>query len=173
MAASLAAFTTLETFAKVRANTLTALFAAAAFNIYYWFAAEKMVAAVSELVQATPAPPWTWAIRGAVLAVTLVWFARTLGVEKRFVALSVDMAAAAAVRLGEGAAAAIERAATRESAQVAFKPEGKRVAVQPGQTLLADHRAVRARDRVRLPDGHLWRRPGRGARGHGASLGAG
>ena len=137
MAASLAAFTTLETFAKVRANTLTALFAAAAFNIYYWFAAEKLVAAVSELVQATPAPPWTWAIRGAVLAVTLVWFARTLGVEKRFVALSVDMAAAAAVRLGEGAAAAIERAATRESAQVAFKPEGKRVAVQPGQTLLA------------------------------------
>ena len=61
--------------------------------------AETLVGAVGELVQATPAPLWTWVIRGAVLAVTLVWFARTLLVEKRFVALSVDDG-----RRGRGAA---------------------------------------------------------------------
>jgi NADPH-dependent 2,4-dienoyl-CoA reductase/sulfur reductase-like enzyme/ferredoxin len=137
MAVSLAAFTTLETFAKVRANTLTALFAAVAFNIYYWFGAETIVGAVSQLAQAAPAPLWVWAIRGAVLAVTAVWLVRTLLVERRFVALSVATASAPAARLGEGAAVALEKAATRESAQVSFKPENKRVAIEPGQTLLA------------------------------------
>jgi nitrite reductase (NADH) large subunit len=137
MAVSLAAFTTLETFAKVRANTLTALFAVIAFNVYYWFAAETFIGAVSELAQLVAAPLWVWAIRGAVLAVTVVWLARTLLVERRFVQLQVATASAPAARLGEGAAVALEKAATRESAQVSFKPEGKRVAVQPGQTLLA------------------------------------
>ena len=137
MAVSLAAFTTLETFAKVRANTLTALFAAVAFNIYYWFASGTIVNAVSELAQADAAPLWVWSIRGAVAAVTAVWLARTLLVERRFVQLQVATASAPAARLGEGAAVALEKAATRESAQVSFKPEGKRVAVQPGQTLLA------------------------------------
>jgi NADPH-dependent 2,4-dienoyl-CoA reductase/sulfur reductase-like enzyme/ferredoxin len=142
MAVSLAAFTTLETFAKVRANTLTALFGAIAFNVYYWFAAETFVGAVSRIAEgaaapASPAPLWVWAIRAAVLAVTAVWLARTLLVERRFVQLQVATASAPAARLGEGAAVALEKAATRESAQVAFKPEGKRVAVQPGQTLLA------------------------------------
>ena len=137
MAVSLAAFTTLETFAKVRANTLTALFAAVAFNIYYWFASGTIVNAVSELAQANAAPLWIWGIRGAVAAATAVWLARTLLVERRFVALSVATASAPAARLGEGAAAALEKAATRESAQVSFKPENKRVAIEPGQTLLA------------------------------------
>jgi NADPH-dependent 2,4-dienoyl-CoA reductase/sulfur reductase-like enzyme/ferredoxin len=137
MAVSLAAFTTLETFAKVRANTLTGLFAAIAFNAYYWFSAETIVGAWSQLAGVSAAPLWVWVIRGAVLAVTLVWLARTLLVERRFVALSVETAAAPAARLGEGAAVALKKAATRESAQVTFKPEGKRVAIQPGQTLLA------------------------------------
>jgi nitrite reductase (NADH) large subunit len=137
MAVSLAAFTTLETFAKVRANTLTALFAAVAFNVYYWFSAETIVGAVGELAQTNPAPVWAWVIRGAVLAVTVVWLARTLLVERRFVAHSVATASAPAARLGEGAAVALEKAATRESAQVTFKPENKRVAIEPGQTLLA------------------------------------
>ncbi len=137
MAVSLAAFTTLETFARVRPNTLTALFAAVAFNVYYWFSAGAIVEAVNVLAQVPAAPLWAWAIRGAVLAVTVVWLARTLLVERRFVALTVATASAPAARLGEGAAIAIEQAATRESAQVSFEPEGKRVAVQPGQTLLA------------------------------------
>jgi NADPH-dependent 2,4-dienoyl-CoA reductase/sulfur reductase-like enzyme/ferredoxin len=137
MAVSLAAFTTLETFAKVRANTLTALFAVIAFNVYYWFSAATFVGAVSQLAGASTEALWVWAIRGAVLAVTAVWLVRTLLVERRFVALSVATAAAPAARLGEGAAVALEKAATRESAQVTFKPEGKRVAIQPGQTLLA------------------------------------
>ena len=137
MAVSLAAFTTLETFAKVRANTLTALFAAVAFNVYYWFSAGTIVGAVGALAETTPAPLWGWVIRGAALAVTVVWLARTLLVERRFVALSVATASAPAARLGEGAAIALEKAATRERAQVSFKPEGKRVAIEPGQTLLA------------------------------------
>jgi NADPH-dependent 2,4-dienoyl-CoA reductase/sulfur reductase-like enzyme/ferredoxin len=137
MAVSLAAFTTLETFAKVRANTLTALFAVIAFNVYYWFAAETFVGAVSQIVQAPAAPLWVWVIRGAAIAVTAVWLMRTLAVERRFVRLQVATASAPAARLGEGAAVALEKAATRESAQVSFKPEGKRVAVEPGQTLLA------------------------------------
>lgn len=137
MAATLALFSTLETFAKVRANTVTALFAAAAFNIYYWFSADGLIGAVSELTQAGLGPQWGWGLRIAVLAVTLVWFVRTLMVERRFIAHSVATASAPAARLGVGAAVALEKAATRESAQVYFESERKRVAAQPGQTLLA------------------------------------
>src|SRR5207344_2938839 len=121
MAVSLAAFTTLETFAKARANTLTALFAAVAFNYYYWFSAGTIVDTVSQVAQVPASPLWSWVIRGAVVAVTVVWLARTLLLERRFIEHSIAMASAPAARLGEGAAVALEQAATRESVQVSFK----------------------------------------------------
>lgn len=141
MGASLALFATLDTFAKVRANALVALFAAAAFNIYYWFAAETLVAAAGQLVQAAPGEAWVWGVRTVVLGVTAVWFARALGVERRFVAHSVATASAPAARLGGGAAAALEREARKETVQVVLKQapgaDEKRFTVRPGQTVLA------------------------------------
>jgi len=142
MGASLALFATLDTFAKARANALVALFAAAAFNIYYWFAAETLVGSAGRLLQAAPGESWVWGVRTVVLGVTAVWFARALGVERRFVAHSVATASAPAARLGGGAAAALERQARKETVQVAFVPgdgrsEERRFAVQPGQTVLA------------------------------------
>lgn len=142
MGASLAVFATLDTFAKVRANALVVLFAAAAFNIYYWFAAELLVGSAGKLLQAAPGEPWVWGIRTVVLGVTVVWIFRALRVERRFLAHSVATASAPAARLGGGAAAALQRQARKETVQVTFRSleqpaEEKRFAVQPGQTVLA------------------------------------
>jgi len=142
MGASLALFATLDTFAKARANALVVLFAAAAFNIYYWFAAETLVGSAGQLLQIAPGEAWVWGVRTVVLGVTVVWFARALAVERRFVAHSVATASAPAVRLGGGAAAALERQARKETVEITIKPaesrsEQKRFTVQPGQTVLA------------------------------------
>jgi NADPH-dependent 2,4-dienoyl-CoA reductase/sulfur reductase-like enzyme/ferredoxin len=142
MGASLAFFATLDTFAKVRANALVVLFAAAAFNIYCWFAAETLVGSAGRLLQVAPGEAWVWGVRTAVLGVTVVWIARALAVERRFVAHSVATASAPAARLGGGAAAALARQARKETVQVTIRPEGpgaeeKRFAVAPGQTVLA------------------------------------
>ena len=127
MGASLALFALLDTFLKATPNTLTVLFGAAAFNIYYWFCALTLAGST----------PWAWAIRAAVLAVTLVWLARAFATERRFVAHAVASAGGPAARLGAGAAAAIERAAAEDSVQVTFEPGQRRVAVRPGETVLA------------------------------------
>jgi len=127
MGASLALFAFLDTFLKATPNTLTVLFGAAAFNIYYWFSAVTLAGAT----------PWAWAIRGAILALTLVWLARAFATERRFVAHTVASAGGPAARVGAGAAAAIERAAAKDAVQVTFEPGQRRVAVAPGETVLA------------------------------------
>ncbi|HVB47192.1 MAG TPA: hypothetical protein VNF69_02255 [Burkholderiales bacterium] len=58
MGASLALFATLETFVKLRNNALTALFAAAAFNIYYWFNSATLVDTVRRLTHAGLGAGW-------------------------------------------------------------------------------------------------------------------
>ncbi len=128
MGASLALFTVLDTFLKSARNTLAVLFGAAALNIYYWFAA---------LALAEGSAPWAWAIRTAVLAITLGWLARSFALERRFLAHAVASAGGPAARLGAGAAVAIDRAAAKDTVEVTFEPGQRRVAVRPGETLLA------------------------------------
>jgi len=127
MGTSLALFAFLDTFLKATPNTLTVLFGAAAFNVYYWFSA---VILAGDTV-------WAWAIRAAILAITLVWLARAFATERRFVAHAVASAGGPATRVGSGAAIALERAASKDAIQVTFEPGQRRVAVAQGETLLA------------------------------------
>src|SRR3954462_9284057 len=72
MAVSIAVFAALLAFVKTSAHTITSLFGAVAFSIFYWFAAAF-------------APPLIhWAISGAAIALAATWFTRTLDMEKPF-----------------------------------------------------------------------------------------
>ena len=65
-AVSLAVFATLTTFFKTSAHTITSLFGATAFAIFYWYAADVGI------------DPLTYALRAAAIALAATWFVRTL-----------------------------------------------------------------------------------------------
>ena len=139
MAASLAAFTTLDAFAKVRADTLTALFAAAAFNDLLLV---QRAANWSQRLAwpRTPAPPWP--VRAAAAradAGVVRAHARQRAALRRTVGRT---AAAAAVAARQGAAARDREARrTREARRSTFEPEGKHGRGAAGQDAARGRRA--------------------------------
>src|SRR4051812_4900093 len=73
VAVSVAAFAVLNAFIKTSTHTITALFGATAFAIFYWF------------VGASYGPPaLDWVLRAAAIALAATWFVRTLQKEKPF-----------------------------------------------------------------------------------------
>ena len=128
MAVSAASFWVLDSFVKVSSHTLTTLYGALAFCLFYWHAGPGLVDAVGGPDAAG------WALRTGAIALALVWVWRTIAKEKPFLEQVARPAAAAA-----GAAL---RSLTRHRAvragepEVEFVPEGKRVVASPGQTLL-------------------------------------
>jgi nitrite reductase (NADH) large subunit len=130
---SLASFMLLESFVKVTAPKITALYAAAAFNIYYWYNVPLFIERIGE--------PWGWdapyyvvyPIRAAVFLLTAFWVARTVLRERQFVAQST---AAGPVQVGSTRALQRHRAAQAGQPAVLFVPEDKQVVVEPGRTLL-------------------------------------
>ncbi|MBE2316332.1 FAD-dependent oxidoreductase [Solirubrobacter sp. CPCC 204708] len=124
-AVSLALFATLTTFYKTSAHTITTLFGAIAFSIFYWYAAEIV-----------GLEPLTWALRAAAIALAATWFVRTLRKEKPF--LEKAGAAPAAAAAPSAAPAGLTRASGLRAIgpQVTFVPDNKRVAPKPGQSLL-------------------------------------
>lgn len=124
VAVSLAVFATLITFFKTSAHTITSLFGAVAFGIFYWYAAE-LVGGPEAL---------TYALRAAAIALAATWLFRTIRKEKPFLDKATAKPATQAPAAGGLTAA---RAAARTGGpQVTFLPDNKRVAPKPGQTLL-------------------------------------
>lgn len=86
---SIGSFFVLEVFLRVTANKITALYAAAAFNLYYWFALPPLAALAGDALGVT-APSWlAWAVQTVLLALTAVWVARTYQKETPFVQQAV------------------------------------------------------------------------------------
>ena len=119
VAISIAAFATLIAFWKTSAHTLTSLFGAVAFALFYWYVADTL----PELL--------TWVARAAAIALAVTWFVRTQRMEKPFLERS---AAPAGTIVGAGARSLARR--TAGAPEITFVPENKRVAPKPGQTLL-------------------------------------
>ena len=72
VAAGVASFATLIAFWKTSAHTITSLYGAVAFSLFYWFASRILP------------EPLTWAVRAAAIALAVTWFVRTLRKEKPF-----------------------------------------------------------------------------------------
>ncbi|MDA0165275.1 FAD-dependent oxidoreductase [Solirubrobacter ginsenosidimutans] len=123
VAISIASFATLIAFWKTSAHTITSLYGAVAFSIFYWFATRILPEAL------------TWVGRAAAIALAATWFVRTVRKEKPFLeSASGPVAAPAGTVAGVGVRTLARRAAN--APEVTFVPDNTRVAPKPGQTLL-------------------------------------
>jgi nitrite reductase (NADH) large subunit len=121
---SVALFFAADSLVKTTSNKITVLFGAAALNLYYWFNAIT----ISRLI-ANPAPVGVvWSLRIVVLALTLLWIYRTYQKEQTFIELVL------APQHHEGDATKDSQVSRHASPEVWI--EGKRIALEPGKTLL-------------------------------------
>jgi NADPH-dependent 2,4-dienoyl-CoA reductase/sulfur reductase-like enzyme/ferredoxin len=133
MGLSLALYHAVDVLLKARQNEVPVLFAAAALNIYYWFAAPTLMDSLAWLGAAPPVGS-AYALQAAVLALSLLWVARSWRVELRFLdEILGESAGPARVSAAGGAAL---RAASAGTTELKIDPEGKRIAVKPGQSVL-------------------------------------
>jgi nitrite reductase (NADH) large subunit len=133
MGLSLALYHACDVLLKARQNEVAVLFAAAALNIYYWFAAPVVAESLAALDM--PAPAWgVQALQGFVLALSLVWVARSWRAELRFIDAVLGQSGEA-VQVS-ATAGAVLREASAGNMELSIEPAGKRVAVKPGQSVL-------------------------------------
>jgi NADPH-dependent 2,4-dienoyl-CoA reductase/sulfur reductase-like enzyme/ferredoxin len=131
MAVSVASFVLLESFVKVTTHKLTTLYGALAFNIFYWFGAPNFVAAVT----GSPCPDAvTWALRAAVLALTVTWLLRGYRKEEQFAAEGA--ARAGGLSAAAGRSLARSRVLRAGAPEVTFVADGTRAVAKPGATVL-------------------------------------
>jgi NADPH-dependent 2,4-dienoyl-CoA reductase/sulfur reductase-like enzyme/ferredoxin len=125
-AVSLAVFALLNAFIKTSTHTITSLFGATAFSIFYWF------------VGASYGPPaLDWVLRAAAIALAATWFVRTVQKEKPFLERATARPGAAQAPPTGAATRALSRVSMRAiGPEVTFLPENKRVAPKPGMSLL-------------------------------------
>jgi nitrite reductase (NADH) large subunit len=127
VAASIAVFVLLDTYAKLPANWLPVMAGAAAFSLFYFHTARRLPAAIHSLVGGD----WTWLtwpLRVVTVALALIWVVRSFRVEHDFLA-EVDPAQPVRIDLGRARAAL-----DGDTVEVAFG--GVVVAVADGTTLL-------------------------------------
>ena len=134
--ASVGLFFALDAILRISASKLTALFGAAAFNIFYWFNA-KTIAASYTYYTHTPATGLIWPIRILVLVLTAAWLARTVRVEKLYE--RETMPAPVAVKLGAKATAALKsdtKTAGGAGPEVQFVPDDHAAVAELGSSIL-------------------------------------
>jgi NADPH-dependent 2,4-dienoyl-CoA reductase/sulfur reductase-like enzyme/ferredoxin len=128
IAVGVGSFYVLRTFVKVSLNTLTALYAASAISIFYWYA--SMVLAETLLNDRNH---WSvWILRTLVLSLALIFVWRTWKKEEVFLQ---QEEAPTAVRFGGGDTLKAIKKAQTGLLEVTFQ-DGVRVVARLGQSLL-------------------------------------
>jgi len=134
VAAGIAVFFLLDSFAGVSTHKLTTLYAAIALNLFYWFGFPVVVTSISG---ALSPPPLTWSARAVVLALTGFWLIRTYRKEQVFLAQANSPAPARpAAGAGRTDSIASHAAAGRGKPEITFLPAERRIVADAGQTLL-------------------------------------
>ncbi len=130
IAVSVLVFVAVDAFLPVSSHKLTTLWAAAALNIFYWFAFPVLYKAIVGSASPTAA---TWAARAVVFELTGVWVVRTYLKERAFA-----QKAGAAKPVGAAGARSIvgHSAANLGKPEVTFLPDDQRIVAEPGVTLL-------------------------------------
>jgi NADPH-dependent 2,4-dienoyl-CoA reductase/sulfur reductase-like enzyme/ferredoxin len=133
IAASLGAFSTLDSFLKITTNKLTGLFAAAALNLYYWFNIPLLSNAFGGLL-GVMVPWWVdWVGRLVVLQLSAYWVDQTYAKESLFVAQALS---ANPVKVGSAKVLAPPPVRAPGRQEVTIELEGKKIVVEAGRTLL-------------------------------------
>ena len=133
MIVSVGLFNLLDSFVKVSANKLTAVYAAAALNLFYFFGLPGWLKAVSGLFGGA-APAWlAWVLQAGLLALTLLWIARTYRKEPLFLG---QLLQGEDTRIATGAARVLKQAAQGDRPALTFMPGEVRVLAEPGRTIL-------------------------------------
>ena len=128
---SVGLFYAVEAITPLSSATVTALYAAAALNIFYWFAGPVLVNSLAQITGVHL--PWLrWPISAAVAAVTLVWIARTRVVELQFAWTTGARAEPVLLMPPRRRAADVRGGA----AQVRFEAAGTPAAAEVGASLL-------------------------------------
>ena len=149
VAAGVASFATLIAFWKTSAHTITSLYGAVAFSLFYWFARRDPPGA------ADLGRPRRRDRAGDDLV-------RAHAAARRSRSWSARPHPPPPPRARSSAAApARSPAAPSNAPEITFVPDNKRVAPKPGPDAAGGRRGRRDDDRGRLPDGRLRRRPGR------------
>lgn len=131
--ASVGSFYLIRAFSRLSTHTITALYAMAALNLFYWWATPILLTTILSPVSVTP-PTWlSWPFQLALLGLSVLWIARTVEKEPRFLARAAGESTLHAV--GQGAKA-LQRAASANRPEVRIEPDGRRVAVDRNRTLL-------------------------------------
>ncbi|MGI9080090.1 MAG: FAD-dependent oxidoreductase [Acidimicrobiales bacterium] len=133
--ASVGSFFALDALLRISASKLTALYASAAINIFYWFNAVTITASF-KYYTGTSVHFLIWPIRALVLALTLIWIARTFRVERLYEAETAP--ASTAVKLGVKATEALkgETKAGGDTPEVQFVPDDHAAVAEIGASLL-------------------------------------
>lgn len=133
MAVSLGLFTFADAFLRISTHRLAALWAAAAFNLFYWFGLPPWLEAVSTMTGLALPAETLLAGRSLLGLLTLVWLFRTFRKEPLFLERLVQERE---TRVSEGTTQFLRSALRGSKPAVAFEPGGLKVAVEPGRTLL-------------------------------------
>ncbi len=127
---SVLAFVAADAWLPVSSHKLTTLWAAAALNIFYWFAFPVIYKAITNHPSPTAA---TWAARVVVFGLTAFWIARTYLKERAF----VEKAGAPKPVRGAGARSIVSHSAAKlGKPEITFLPDDQRIVAEQGLTLL-------------------------------------
>lgn len=136
MIISIGIFFLLDTFAKVSVNKLTALCAASALNIYYWFSFPVLLSSFGVLAGTNMPEELLWLLRSALIALTFFWISRTFRTEKVFIAQQISSTLIQNVKLGKGAIESFGCISGQKNAEVTYLPDNKRVSCETGRSIL-------------------------------------
>lgn len=133
---SIGIFFFLETFAKVSANKLTALFGACAFSVYYWFSLPILLSSVQHIFNAPIPSPILWVLRSLLGGAICIWLYRTYMTEKKFIAQAIAANVSQSVKIGAGANESFKKMGQKEQATITFVPDQKTIASEHGRSIL-------------------------------------
>lgn len=132
---SIGSFFALSALLKVSAAKITALYAAFAFNLYYWFNLPPLLSKIEWLSGMTIEEWVDWTLMGLILALTLVWLVRTYHKEPIFSAKFL-VAKAGATKAKLGSLRPRPAASSSNKPEVIFLPQEKRVEIKLDSSLL-------------------------------------
>jgi nitrite reductase (NADH) large subunit len=131
MLVSIGSFYAVEAISPLSTAMVAAGYAAAALNIFYWFAGPRIVNSFAQMTGVNIG--WLpWVISAVILGLTLLWIARTRVSELQFAWTSGTRTEPVLLRPPKRATPSAAEAA----AQVRFESEGALVAAEPGTSLL-------------------------------------
>ena len=133
MACSIASFFAVEALSTLSPALLTALFGAAALNIFYWFAGPILAGSASTATGLEV--PWLrWPISLAVALLSIVWVCRSYWAERRYLIEAAP--ARMLLPISPVTAGPVVAQQHSDDSEVRFLPDDKVVAAETGMSLL-------------------------------------